>query len=68
MAKAEERQELWGAETTKAVENFPVSGEPIPARQLGWAIDRTLRIGGGSCEIGGSDTLEKLSASDAVAS
>jgi hypothetical protein len=21
------------------------SGEPIPARQLGWAIDRTLRIG-----------------------
>ena len=26
-----EAQELWGAETSKAVENFPVSGEPIPA-------------------------------------
>ena len=24
-------QELWGAETTKAVANFPVSGEPMPA-------------------------------------
>ena len=24
-------QELWGAETRKAVENFPVSGEPVPA-------------------------------------
>src|SRR6266496_2579261 len=23
--------ELWGAETRKAIENFPVSGEPIPA-------------------------------------
>ncbi|MDX6386694.1 MAG: hypothetical protein QOD85_496, partial [Gaiellaceae bacterium] len=22
--------ELWGGETTKAIGNFPVSGEPIP--------------------------------------
>ena len=36
MAKAEERQELWGAETSKAVENFPVSGEPIPAPVARW--------------------------------
>jgi fumarate hydratase class II len=31
-------QELWGGETRKAIENFPVSGEPIPhdvARWLG---------------------------------
>ena len=28
--------ELWGAETTKAVENFPVSGEPIPAPVARW--------------------------------
>ncbi len=30
--------ELWGSETSKAVENFPVSGEPVPApvvRMLG---------------------------------
>ncbi|HEY3484289.1 MAG TPA: class II fumarate hydratase, partial [Ilumatobacteraceae bacterium] len=26
----------WGAETAKAVENFPVSGEPIPARVVHW--------------------------------
>ena len=28
--------ELWGAETMKAVENFPVSGEPIPAPVARW--------------------------------
>jgi len=31
-----ERRELWGAETTKAVANFPVSGEPIPAPVVHW--------------------------------
>jgi fumarate hydratase, class II len=36
MSKAAERQELWGAETTKAVANFPVSGEPIPASVARW--------------------------------
>jgi fumarate hydratase, class II len=29
-------QELWGAETRKAVDNFPVSGEPIPAPVARW--------------------------------
>jgi fumarate hydratase, class II len=28
--------ELWGAETRKAVANFPVSGEPIPAPVIHW--------------------------------
>src|SRR5436189_2729706 len=36
MARAETREELWGGETTKAVENFPVSGEPIPAPVARW--------------------------------
>src|SRR5262245_5499304 len=36
MAKAEERQELWGGETVKAVANFPVSGEPIPVPVACW--------------------------------
>ena len=31
-----ERKELWGGETRKAVENFPVSGEPIPASVARW--------------------------------
>jgi fumarate hydratase, class II len=29
-------KELWGAETRKAVENFPVSGEPIPVSVARW--------------------------------
>jgi fumarate hydratase, class II len=29
-------KELWGAETMKAVENFPVSGEPIPVSVARW--------------------------------
>ncbi|MBV8478797.1 MAG: aspartate ammonia-lyase, partial [Actinobacteria bacterium] len=32
----EARQELWGGETTKAIANFPVSGEPIPAPVARW--------------------------------
>ena len=36
MARTEERQELWGGETTKAIANFPVSGEPIPAPVARW--------------------------------
>jgi len=29
-------QELWGGETRKAVDNFPVSGEPIPVAVVRW--------------------------------
>lgn len=29
-------EQLWGGETTKAVDNFPVSGEPIPAPVVHW--------------------------------
>ena len=32
----EAKQELWGGETTKAVENFQVSGEPIPVPVARW--------------------------------
>src|SRR5712691_378164 len=31
-----EPRELWGGETRKAVANFPVSGEPIPASVARW--------------------------------
>jgi fumarate hydratase class II len=30
------RQELWGGETAKAIENFPVSGEPVPVPVVRW--------------------------------
>ena len=36
MSKAAEQGELWGGETRKAVANFPVSGEPIPASVARW--------------------------------
>src|SRR5947199_5022548 len=36
MSQTEEKQELWGGETTKAIANFPVSGEPIPAPVARW--------------------------------
>jgi fumarate hydratase class II len=32
----QEREQLWGGETTKAVGNFPVSGERVPAAVVHW--------------------------------
>jgi fumarate hydratase class II len=52
----ETRQELWGGETTKAIGNFPVSGEPIPvhvARWLGRIKAAAARVNG---ELGLLDT------------
>ena len=43
------KRELWGAETTKAIGNFPVSGEPIPvsvARWLGRIKAAAARVNG----------------------
>src|SRR5881398_1800609 len=36
MSTTDERRELWGGETTKAVGNFPVSGNPIPVPVIRW--------------------------------
>jgi fumarate hydratase class II len=36
MSTTEEKQQLWGAETAKAIDNFPVSGQPIPAPVARW--------------------------------
>ena len=36
MTGTTERRELWGGETSKAIENFQVSGEPIPAAVAHW--------------------------------
>ncbi len=36
MSQTDARRELWGGETAKAVANFPVSGEPIPAPVARW--------------------------------
>src|SRR5205814_10097802 len=35
-AGVSQRGQLWGAETTKAVENFPISGETVPLAVVHW--------------------------------
>jgi len=57
-------KELWGGETRKAVENFQVSGEPIPvsvARWLGRIKAAAARVNG---ELGllGTDKAERVAA------
>jgi fumarate hydratase class II len=57
-------RELWGAETRKAVENFPVSGEPIPvpvARWLGRIKAAAARV---NAELGllDGDKAERIAA------
>ena len=34
--EAKTTDQLWGAETTKAVENFQLSGSPVPAPVIHW--------------------------------
>lgn len=65
-----ERNELWGGETAKAVENFPVSGEPIPvhvARWLGRIKGASARV---NAELGllDADKAERIaSAAERIA-
>src|SRR5919201_603883 len=71
MAETETQRELWGGETRKAVENFPVSGEPIPApvaRWLGRIKAAAARV---NAELGllDADKAERIAAAaDRVAS
>jgi fumarate hydratase class II len=56
--------ELWGAETKKAVENFQVSGEPIPrhvARWLGRIKAAAARVNA-ELELLDSDKAERIAA------
>jgi fumarate hydratase, class II len=64
VAKTDARQELWGPETRKAIENFPISGEPIPtavARWLGRIKAAAARVNG---ELGllDPDKAERIAA------
>jgi fumarate hydratase class II len=71
VASTRTQQELWGGETRKAVENFPVSGEPIPpavARWLGRIKAASARV---NAELGllDGDKAERIAAAaDRVAS
>jgi fumarate hydratase class II len=49
----QESEHLWGGETTKAVDNFPVSGETVPVPVLRWLG----RIKGAAARVNGELTL-----------
>jgi fumarate hydratase, class II len=53
-------RQLWGAETAKAVENFPISGETVPVAVIHWLA----RIKGAAAAVNGElGLLPKRSAS-----
>jgi len=56
--------ELWGAETRKAVENFPVSGERIPAPVIHWLgrIKAAAARANGELGLLDSDLAERIAA------
>src|SRR3954453_15653870 len=70
-SETEANQQLWGGETTKAIGNFPVSGEPIPvhvARWLGRIKAAAARV---NAELGllDGDKAERIGAAgDRIAS
>ena len=57
-------RELWGAETRKAVENFPVSGEPIPASVVRWLGRIKAAAARANAELGllDADKAERIAA------
>ncbi|MEN3312873.1 MAG: fumarate hydratase, class, partial [Actinomycetota bacterium] len=71
MSETETRQELWGGETRKAVDNFIVSGEPIPvavARWLGRIKAAAARVNAGLGLLDDEKARRIAEAADRVAS
>ena len=65
-----EQRPLWGAETEKAVANFPISGEPIPIRVVHWLGHIKSAAASANAELGlldGDLASEIVRAADAVA-
>jgi fumarate hydratase class II len=63
-------EQLWGGETTKAVENFPVSGQPVPVPVIHWLGRLKAAAARVNGELGGldPDLAEAIAeAGDAVA-
>src|SRR3954452_14390758 len=64
MSATEETQQLWGGETTKAVENFQISGERVPPSVIHWLG----RIKGAAARVNAdldlldSDVAERIAA------
>src|SRR5436190_2839213 len=64
MAAQETKDELWGGETTKAVENFPVSGERVPVSVVRWLGRIKGAAARANAELGklDSDLAERIAA------
>ncbi len=58
------KDELWGAETRKAVENFPVSGRPIPTSVARWLGRIKAAAARANAELGllDGDKAERIAA------
>jgi fumarate hydratase class II len=58
------QRELWGAETTKAIANFPVSGQPIPAPVARWLGRIKAAAARANAELGllDGDKAERIAA------
>ena len=64
------KRELWGAETQKAIGNFPVSGEPIPVPDARWLgrIKAAAARANDALGLLDSDKAERIAAAgDAIA-
>src|SRR5918994_1257346 len=64
MSGTETERELWGAETRKAIANFPVSGEPIPAPVARWLGRLKAEAARVNAELGllDADKAERIAA------
>jgi fumarate hydratase class II len=63
-------EELWGGETRKAVDNFPVSGEPVPAPVVRWLGRIKAAAARSNAELGllDQDLADRIAAAgDAIA-
>jgi fumarate hydratase class II len=63
-------EQLWGGETTKAVDNFPVSGQRVPVPVVRWLGRLKAAAATANAELGGldSDLAARISAAgEAVA-
>jgi fumarate hydratase, class II len=70
MAATDVQTELWGPETRKAIENFPVSGQPIPGPVVHWLGRIKAAAARVNAELGllDADVAERIAAAgDAIA-
>src|SRR5436309_7168045 len=63
MSVSEQQEQLWGGETTKAVANFPVSGERVPVPVVRWLG----RLKGAAARVNAELGLLDPTAAEAIA-